>query len=95
MEPSSGRHDQSSTPHSALHPSQENGGAGLKISSLLHDLVFLVISPHPGVTQEPTESRLLGTKDAPITQEITRVSRALCQAPVAETNVHLFHHLKE
>lgn len=36
-------------------------------------------SPHPAAIQEPTQSCLIRTKDALVTQEITRVSGALCQ----------------
>ena len=35
--------------------------------------------------QEPTKGYLIKTKDIPITQEIPRVLRALCQEPEAET----------
>ena len=44
-------------------------------------MFFLATTPHQGAIQEPT-----GTKEAPITQEITKVSGSLCQEPGEETN---------
>lgn len=55
---------------------------------LNHGLVFLVNSPRPEAIQEPTKSFLIGTKDAPITQEITRVLGAQCQEPGQKPNVY-------
>lgn len=69
VETCSYRHDQLLTLLSAPLPSVENGGrAENSVSD--HGLVFLVVSPHPGATQEPSQSRLLRTKDTAITQEI-------------------------
>lgn len=41
-------------------------------------LVIPVSSFHPDAIQEPTKSHVTRTKDAPITQEITRNLGALC-----------------
>ena len=81
MEASSGRHDRSSSPFSALLPSQENVAVRLKFQASDHGLFFLVTSPHPGAIQGLAQHCLIGTKHTLVTQEITRVSGALCQEP--------------
>ena len=66
MEVFSNRHDQLLTPFSAFPSSQENKGVRWgeeKSQAFDDDLLFLVTSPHPRVTQ----SHLHGTKDAPST----------------------------
>ena len=68
METSSCRHNQSLTPLSALLPSQENVGVGLKTSSLHHGLVFLGANPNSGGIQGPTQRHIIRTKDTPDTQ---------------------------
>ena len=86
MEASSCRHDLSLIPFSALSFLKRTGsGWGWKFQASNHGLVFLVTSPHPGAIQAPNQSHLIRTKDTPITQEITRVSGALCQEPRSTT----------
>lgn len=84
------KHDWSLTPFKILFLSQENVGWSWKFKASNHGFIFLVNSFHPGTMEEPAQNHLIGTKDIPITQEITRVSRALCQEPVAETSIYIF-----
>lgn len=51
-------------------------------------LVFAVTSPHPGATQEPTQTHLIRIKDAPVIQEITSVFRSICQEPGTKTKIY-------
>lgn len=47
----------------------------------------------PAPIQEPIQSQLIGTKNAPsagITQEITSILGALCQEVGTETNIYAF-----
>lgn len=44
-----------------------------------------MISAHPEAIQEATKSRLIRTKDAPITQEVPSDLEALCQDPGSKT----------
>ena len=65
MEPSSHRYYWPRSLCSALLPSQENGGLGLKILSLYHGLVYLMTNPHPGAIQKPIQSCLIRAKNTP------------------------------
>ena len=87
MDASSPKHNLSLAPFSTLLSSQENGGGGgvpgeggaKKFQPSNHSLVFPMISPHPEAIQEPTQSCLIIKNDTLITQEMPRVSVALCQ----------------
>ena len=72
--------DGSLTPFSALLPSPENGGWA-ENSKLL---IVACSSQWPAPIQEPP-SHFIKTKDTPMTQEIARVSGALCQEPGSKT----------
>lgn len=67
----------------SLTPSLEDEEWGWKCQASDCGLVTLVLSPHPGDIQSPTQSHLTGTKDASsslITQEPTSF-----KSPVLET----------
>lgn len=66
---------------------------GAKVASLQSWQVLLVTSAHPAAFQEPSKSHLIRTEDTPVTQEIPRDEGALCQAPGADTDIHVFHYL--
>ena len=66
---------------------REWGGGRWKCQDFNHSLVFLGTAP----IQEPSRStpRVASIEqDSPITQEITRVSAALCQESEADTNIY-------
>lgn len=70
MEASSCQHDQLLTQFPPLCPlwrMRRGEVVGLEFQASNHSLVFLVTSRHPGVTQEPTQSFLVRTKDTTIT----------------------------
>lgn len=54
-------------------------------SGLLLKVCLSVISLHTESIQQPTKSWLIRTKDAPVTQEIPRNVRALCQKLQSKT----------
>ena len=83
MEASSHRHGWLLTPFTTLFSSQENGGKGEDENFNL--LIIAWSFRWPALIQEPTQSCLIRTKDNLTTQEITRVSGALCQEPGSET----------
>ena len=47
----------------------------------------------PALTKKPTQSFLISTKDAPVTQETSRGSGALYQELGAKKNICIFCHL--
>lgn len=72
MEASLQRHDRLLTQSPASLPSPKGWG-GAESSKLL----AVVTRPHPEAVREPTQSRLVRTKDAPIIQELPQ-TQELC-----------------
>lgn len=88
MEASPLRHDWSLTPFPALLSSLHNWGLGWKSQS--SNMAWPFWRPAP--FQKPTKSCLTRTKDAPITQEITGPSGALCQE-LRGRPIYILHYL--
>ena len=82
LEASSHRYDRSLTPFLPFSLLKKMGGQGWKFQASIHGLVFMVTSPHPEAYPEPP----YWNKDAPITQENTRLSGTLCRDPGSKTN---------
>ena len=84
MEPSSCSHDwlliQLPAPFLLLNP----GRWSWKFQASNQGLVLPVANPHHEAIQEPTKSRLIRTKDIPITQEIPRDLKALSRTGVRD-----------
>lgn len=81
------------TINAVLSPCPLPGGWGCAASSrllIMDGLFFRVTSPHPEAAQEPTQSRLLGTKDSPVTQEIPRDIGPQSQELGAEINIYIY-----
>ena len=85
METSTCRHDQLSiqSPISFL-PSLEDGAWRWKFQASNRSLVFFCDMLPSRSYPEPTKSYLVGTKDAPLTQEITGALGVLCHELRAE-----------
>ena len=66
------------------------GGGGAKNSKLL---IMAQSFQWPALTKKPTQSFLISTKDAPVTQETSRGSGALYQELGAKKNICIFCHL--
>ena len=63
---------------------RRRGAGDAKNSSLL---ILSLLFRWPALIWVPSRSRLLRTKDTPVTQEFTRVSGALCEGPGQRPNI--------
>ena len=84
------KHDKLSMPLSALFFLKRMGEGGAENSKLL---IMAQSFQWPALTKKPTQSFLISTKDAPVTQETSRGSRALYQELGAKKNICIFCHL--